>query len=72
MVFAVLHSANTECTAAWLLKPDADIILTDRLAARPQVATVICRFRIFKHFALGTCADRNLVTDWTWTACTPA
>jgi hypothetical protein len=41
MVFAVLHSANTECTA--LLQPDAD-----GMTGRPQVAAVICRFRIFR------------------------
>jgi hypothetical protein len=34
-VFAVLHSANTECTAAWLLKPDADII---RQACSPSTS----------------------------------
>jgi hypothetical protein len=42
MVFAVLHSANTEC-GNMLLQPDAD-----GMTGRPQVAAVICRFRIFR------------------------
>jgi hypothetical protein len=59
-----------------LLKPDADIILAQTcslLAARPQVATVLCRFRISEALRVGNmCPDRNLVTDWTWTAYTLA
>jgi hypothetical protein len=49
-----------------LLQPDAD-----GMTGRPQVAAVICRFRIFRALRIGNmCSDRNLVTDWTWTACT--
>jgi hypothetical protein len=59
MVFAVLHSANTECCGSRLLKPDADIILAQTcslLAA--AVHKWLCGFRIFKkHFALATCAQ---------------
>jgi hypothetical protein len=74
MVFAVLHSANTECCSSRLLKPDADIILAQTcslLAARPQVAVLASESS--EALRVGNmCPDRNLVTDWTWTAYTLA